>query len=202
MIRELEYNTFVFACLVMGFAAWNRSHPWPVYVYLLAFASIQLVEYFLWTHLNDPRVNRAASQAGLVLVLAIPALAIVALARRGAMAGLAAAYIAFLALFLWARPWSATDFSSRPAANGHLRWNWLARAPLWLVLPWAALLLAPLLLSRYYAGAALAAATLAVTLALYYRSGTWGSMWCWVSNTVWFAIAFRVIYGSMPSRCL
>ena len=109
-------------------------------------------------------------------------------------------YLALYALFLcaFAAAWwgylpnakedSRVALSTSVAPNGHLLWHWLAW-PAYLVAAWLAFFVIGAFSAfdwdgRIFVLAAIGdrRSAIGVSLFAYYRSGTAGSMWCWVAK--------------------
>jgi len=84
--------------------------------------SMQLIEYFIWSKTFS---NRVLSQVAFILIVLQPVFGILAASTSQTKYIYLALYICFAAVTMVLNPWSKIDFSSTPASNGHLAWNWL-----------------------------------------------------------------------------
>lgn len=181
---RVSLNTFLLAAFSVTLGMTNRVlSPWNA-AFMMTYSSMQLVEYFLWTNITNPARNRLWSMIGFCALLAQPLISILRLRdgpelRRWRAYLLAAfgAYLAFLALVV-----TKTDtirFETKVATNGHLQWRFLPPS-LAIILPWMLLFFAPMVLMKSYVGMGLTLFILCLSIATYWKDGTWGSMWCWV----------------------
>lgn len=199
---SVSINTFLLGLFAMALAVGNGVTQPRRCLFFLSFVSMQLVEAFLWRNLGRPAANRAGSVAGYALLILQP-LASLASARMDArtLALSAGAYVALVALALTAgRPWSSIDFSARRAADGHLAWGWLDRLPVWILLPWLFFFVFRFAYEREWLSLALVVGSLALVYATHARSGTWGSLWCWLANAVSIFLIAKVFYKDLCLR--
>ena len=142
------------------------------------FVQIQLVEYFLWTHLADPALNEYWSRVGFAVLMSMP-FATIYLLKAEVRPRLWALYAAYLLAYVTIGPGADTDFSTEVGANHHLKWNWLCRHP------WGWGWLSGFMLPFLFIGETwiCVCGYSAMVMAFYYgdRYQTWGSQWCWVS---------------------
>lgn len=164
----------------MALAGATRGYDPKLWVLMVVFTQIQLVEYFLWKNLKVPRLNALGSKAAALVILLEPIAAIYMInnvALRNKLLLVYAVYVA--ALFMT----QTFDFRTTIGGNGHLRWQWM---PSWiLVIPWIVFLIAPFLITGRYKGFALAIVTLLTSVYFYRNYGTVSSMWCWIAISGW-----------------
>jgi hypothetical protein len=87
------------------------------------------------------------------------------------------------------------DFSMEKAPNGHLAWNWLKFPPLAIFIWLSFLLVLLLFIKKYF----LFVIHLIVFLAIYYtyyKTNTWGSLWCWIANIMAVFLIIRTLFRS------
>lgn len=207
---EVSLNTF----LVSAFAvvlAYSNGYPWQVLLFILAFSSMQLVEFAVWRWgLQDPtsRANTLASAAGALLLLAQPIATINLLADSAVRRAFWALYALFLAVNAAAhfagRQSAGSIFRTTVAENGHLRWHYVSTLSLAITL-YMVLILVPVFLASKPAFAVLAAALVASAWT-YARHGTWGSMWCWWANAISLLLLAKIVLWDpvrpQQARCL
>jgi hypothetical protein len=159
---------------------------------------MQLLEYFAWKHLNNNKINRFLSQLGLFLIIIQPILNILIPdnLKFNTKASLLTLYVMFLGcILIYSNGLTNIDFSMEKAPNGHLAWNWLKFPPL-AIFMWLAFLLVILLLIKKYF---LFVMHLIVFLAIYYtyyKTNTWGSLWCWIANIMTVFLIIRTLFSS------
>ena len=88
------------------------------------------------------------------------------------------------------------------APNGHLAWNWLSY-PSPIILLWLAFFLVISLYAKKYINFF---GHLLIFLAIYYtyyKTNTWGSLWCWIANGLAVSLIMRTFYkSSVPDYLL
>jgi len=139
------------------------------------FSSIQLIEYFLWRNLGH---TEFWSHVGLLVILLQPLVSLTRIGPLNDRYAMMAAYMFFVGLVLSTQ---TIDFTTTKGSNGHLVWNWL-NFPTAILATFVAF---QLFSTLYNGKIGHFTAYLAVILAIYWtyqKSGTWGSMWCWISN--------------------
>jgi len=178
--RRVSLNTFLFSLFGVNFAYFNAIINPYSYLYFLSFISIQLVEYFAWGNLNNKKTIRTLSQIGLFLISIQPVLFIASInnVRTSIKLKVIAMYIVFLLVCLLS---FAIDFSMEKASNGHLAWNWLSFPP-YVVLLWVVFKFGLLLYANDYLNFALMILLFLAIYYTYYKTNTWGSLWCWIAN--------------------
>jgi hypothetical protein len=164
----------------VNFAYFNAIINPYSYLYFLSFISIQLVEYFAWGNLNNKKTIRTLSQIGLFLISIQPVLFIASInnVKNSIKLKVIAMYIVFLLVCLLS---FAIDFSMEKASNGHLVWNWLSFPP-YVVLLWVVFKFGLLLYANDYLNFALMILLFLAIYYTYYKTNTWGSLWCWIAN--------------------
>jgi hypothetical protein len=164
----------------VNFAYFNAIINPYSYLYFLSFISIQLVEYFAWGNLNNKKTIRTLSQIGLFLISIQPVLFIASInnVKNSIKLKVIAMYIVFLLVCLLS---FAIDFSMEKASNGHLAWNWLSFPP-YVVLLWVVFKFGLLLYANDYLNFALMILFFLAIYYTYYKTNTWGSLWCWIAN--------------------
>ncbi len=181
-------GTFLFTSTVAIIAYHAGLFTFRHLLFLMSFISMQLVEFFLWTNLDDASMNALVSKIGYALILAQPAFVI--LSMRQPRVDLLIGYAVLVAVILAVGP---LDFRTSVGSNGHLRWHWLAM-PMVLGLLWFAFFCARFVLQREYAGLAYVALTAAISYFYYKRHpGTWGTMWCWSANGTAFYYLYKML---------
>uniref|UniRef100_A0A6C0H3L0 Uncharacterized protein n=1 Tax=viral metagenome TaxID=1070528 RepID=A0A6C0H3L0_9ZZZZ len=178
--ETVSLNTFLFSLFGISLAYFNNVIITFKYLYLISFISIQLLEYFTWKHLNNIKINRLLSQIGLFIIFIQPILFILSIpnVKYSVKTPVLALYILF---FLFCVIYFPIDFSMKKAPNGHLAWNWL-KFPSVIIFIWLFFLLVLLLYVKNYI---LFIMNLIIFLAIYYtyyKTNTWGSLWCWIAN--------------------
>lgn len=198
---EVSLNTFLVACFaaIMGLTngvmnAWGAA-------FLLTYASMQLLEHFIWKNITDPRMNKILSMIGLTIIMLEAFVSIMCLTETKKYRlrnALLVCFAVFVALLLY---WSdCIDFRSSVASNGHLVWHWLT-PNLWILMCWMTLFFLPLWFTASHLTFAFMALIVIVSMATFWSAGTWGTMWCWFAGaaSVYYIVVSLLKSGSCSS---
>ena len=198
--QTISLNTFIFSFFAINFAYLNNIADIYYYLFFLSFSSIQLVEYFAWGNLNNKKTIRLLSQIGLFLVSMQPILLILSIknVEYNIKASVIALYCAF---WLFCLLYFPIDFSMVKASNGHLGWNWLHFPPL-VVLLWIAFYFGLLLYAKEYISFVLVLILFFYIYYTYYKTTTWGSLWCWISNIIAVKLIILTFLNPSLPNCL
>jgi hypothetical protein len=192
--ETVSLNTFLFSLFGINFAYFNNVINGYEYLFYYSFISMQLVEYFTWKHLNNKKINRLLSQLGLFLIALQPILFIL-IPNNVKFNIKALLIIVYILFFIFWIVYFPSNFSMTKAPNGHLAWHWLNLPPQ-IVLTWLTFFLVILLYIKKYI---LFAIHLIVFLAIYYtyyKTKTWGSLWCWIANIMAVFLIVRTFFKS------
>ena len=196
--ETVSLNTFLFSFFAVNFAYFNNVINGYEYLFYYSFISMQLLEYFAWKHLNNKKINRLLSQLGLFLIAMQPILFILIPnnLKFNIKASLITCYLLFwfgVGMFIY------VDFSMVKAANGHLAWNWLNVAPVYIFI-WLLFLLVVLLYIKKYILFTIHVIVFLAIYYTYYKTKTWGSLWCWIANIIAVFLIIRTFFkSSIPS---
>ena len=192
--ERVSLNTFLFSFFAVNFAYFNNIINIYEYLFFYSFISIQLLEYFTWKHLHNKKINRLLSQLGLFLIFMQPLLIILIPnnVKFNIKATLITLYLIFFSLIFFS---IKNDFSMEKAPNGHLAWNWLKYPPL-IVLLWLTFYLVILLYAKKYILFAINAIIVLAIYYTYYKTNTWGSLWCWIANGLAVLLIIRTFFNS------
>lgn len=190
---SVSLNTFMFSTFVATLGLYNSIFTISAYLFVLSFVFMQLTEYFIWTYISNPKMNRKLSQLGLLLILSQPIFAILSCEKHQWILPMLLSYIAFLILLFMIKPWSSIDFRSIPAKSGHLSWKWLSYS-------WILIFIYLFFHTLVYAvegkwlSYGIMVGLVGMIYFLYHSDLTWGTMWCFISNGFafyWLYLIFR-----------
>lgn len=200
----MSINTWVLGAFATAFGLANGVIGPLDALFIQSFVGMQLVEFFLWRALDAGASTRAASLAGLALILAQPAASALRLtqADQNPTLGWAilAVYVAGAAAYMLLHR-ATSHLETTVGDSGHLRWRWVSSSP-YALAAWATVLIAPMLFMRGGKNrwaAILSVATLLASCWFFWRDGTWGSIWCWVANSISLAIIVDVFYRELKA---
>jgi len=196
--ETVSLNTFLFSLFGINFAYFNSVINTYEYLFYYSFISMQLLEYFAWKHLNNKKINRFLSQLGLFLIIIQPILFILIPdnLKFNIKASLITLYVIFfICIIICYDSLANIDFSMQKAQNGHLAWNWLKNAP-YCNLIWLSFFLVVLLLIKKYFLFTLHLILFLSIYYTYYKTKTWGSLWCWIANIMAGFLIIRTLFSS------
>lgn len=169
--------------VAMALAAATKEKTDPkLWLLLLVFTQMQLVEYFLWKNLKVPRLNVLGSQAAMFVILLEPIAAMYMIEDTELRNKMLIAYGVWVAFFLSRR----FDFRTTVGGNGHLKWNWLPALMVWA--PWFFFFLPPLWISGHHMAFTAALGALVMSSYFFGKYGTFSSMWCWIAVFSWVGV--------------
>ena len=191
---EVSLNTFAFSLFGISFAYFNNIIHLFEFLYLISFISMQLLEYFTWKHLNDKKTNTLLSKIGLFIIFIQVPLFI--LSRNNVdtklKSWLISAYLLFSLFVAWYFP---IDFSMNKAANGHLAWNWLD-FPTVIIFIWLLFIFGLIFYQKRYLELSIYFLVVSAIYYTYYKTKTWGSLWCWLANLLALKLIVQVFIRS------
>ena len=198
--ETVSLNTFLFGLFGISFAYFNSIITGYEYLFYYSFISMQLLEYFTWKYLNNKKINRLLSQLGLFLITIQPILYIL---QPNIDYTITIPLIALYILFCFGCSLYFTiDFSMTKAPNGHLAWHWLNFPP-YIVLIWVTFLSVILLYIKKYILFTIQVLVFFAIYYTYYKTNTWGSLWCWIVNALSIFLIIRTFFkSSIPSYLL
>jgi hypothetical protein len=199
---SISLNTFLVGVFGVALGAFNGYSLFTL-LFFMSFILMQLVEYFMWNHLDDPVKNYWISVAAQGVLAAQPVASILRIYPTDPTVSLQmlAAYAVLGGLTkIWA-DWDAPAVAADKmrmyvGRNGHLVWNWLSKKHLNAasLLVYFVFLLAPLFYLREWLGLAFALLTLGAAIWTYSAYETWGSMWCWFINVLVLGLIGKIVF--------
>jgi hypothetical protein len=195
--QYVSLNTFLFSTFVLGLMMYNdRYTPYKTtltnnvffYFFILSFASMQLIEYFLWKNINNKKAVQTISVWGQLLILLQPVASLLMLKNEGLKAVMLLAYvIPFGLLFL-----TSTKKYTTTVRNGHLHWDWMPFT-VFTECAWLFFLFFSFVVNGYYPYFLAALALFVLSYWSYHKNGTMGSLWCWSINLFMFYFAVQLL---------
>lgn len=171
--------------MVMAALAWYYKTVDPVtWTFSVVFTSMQFVEYFLWTNLNNPAGNEFWSKVGALNVIIQPVILAFLIKKpelRNKIIG------AYLLAMLAGNYFNPLEFKTTIGGNGHLEWGWVFdHTTIWGPL-WVAAFFAPMILAKRWGLFGFAFIIAAVSFYFNAKFKTASSYWCWLAVGLWFA---------------
>ena len=180
---EVSLRTFLIAAVASTAALQQGILTAKDVTFFMTFASMQLVEFFLWIYLNNRDLNTLFSAIGLFLIILEPYFAIKFLPSEFEKNQMTKLYLFCVMLYLLWQTSVGWDLKTTIGENGHLKWDWLPSS--WIV--WclfAFFLIYPIWAAGNYIGAIMTLSVLLYSIYNYHNYGTAGTMWCWVSAMI------------------
>lgn len=194
--KEISLNTFVFSSFVLGLIIYNNTYTqykivdvnniW-VYLFLISFILMQLIEFFIWRNVNNPIYNKLFTIMATLLLLVQPIATNMLITNKSVQRGMLFLYLICIIPFAIYR-FMTKNINSTVSKMGHLQWNSLLdNNNTWdriVLIIWLLFFLGPLFYERQFFGFLFGLLTLLVIIYNYYKDHTIGSMWCWVVNSL------------------
>lgn len=188
---EVSLNTYIFSLFGFLFGLYSQKVDWSVLLIGIVFSSMQLVEYNLWTNLENPKQNALWSTIGKYVVWAEffgAANVIPDPSYRNLFFGLSTVYILVQSFLMR----NTKDILTRVGKNGHLVHNWYTEYPLFNYLM-PILLITPFWIRGEWIWALFITLTALITGLYSSSTGEFSSMWCYLSTLFWFLVIFKSI---------
>ena len=192
--KDVSLNTFIFSSFVLGLIIYNNTYTqykidelnsiW-VYLFLMSFILIQLIEYFIWLNIKNPLYNGVFTMLATLLLLVQPIVSTMLITNKIVQQKMLYSYILFIipvALYKF----NVKKINSSVSELGHLRWNTVVSYDTILdklfSLIWGFFFLFPLFYQGYNFGLLFGSLTLIILIYNFYKDKSIGSMWCWIVN--------------------
>ena len=190
---EISLNTFIYACISAVIVYNLGVITLEAIIILLSVSSMQLLEYFIWTYINDDKMNELLSKIGLFIIFFQLCL-IINYNKNPVLKPFIILSFSLIILLLILTEFKNIQFKTTKASNGHLRWHWIEFSNIWIILILSYYIIPPLFntnSNRFYYFL-FVFSTLIISLYTYHKYKTWGSMWCYISNLSWILL---IIYS-------
>ena len=189
---SVSLNTYIFGLFASSFAYYNGTTDLLGFLLFQSFIIMQLIEYFIWSKTFP---NSLLSQIALFAILCQPVLNILKIQKMPKLIPylLVAYFIFIIIVYTIITPLNTLDFSSVPSKNGHLAWKWFSWN-IYIIVIWFAFLSARWVIDEMYLILVFVSIALIISIILYKKTQTWGSMWCWIANIISFYIIAMVFY--------
>ena len=191
---EVCLNTFIFG-MVCCIIVWQMNIIEKLRILIvMSITSMQLLEYFVWKNIGNEKVIFYLSIIGLLIICSQISLLILDVDNIKIRKILYICFILFLVIYF------LTDFRKEnltmyKGKNGHLVWSWLDIPLIWIIIGLCFYFI-PLYIKNgvisilFITGIVL----LIPSLYYYYKYKTWGTLWCYYSNILWFYLLICSIY--------
>ena len=195
---NVSLNTYIFGLFACFFAYFNNKLGFTSLLFIQSWMSMQLIEYFIWSKTYP---NRLLSQIAWVFIFVQPIIGILSISNQVQnhliiKSVSIVSYLFFFAYILFVKPWNQIDFTSVQSENGHLSWRWLKYSFIQIFI-WFMFLSIKFIVNQEWILYVLLCISAAVIYALYHKTYTWGSLWCWLCNFGSLYIISTVFYDDV-----
>lgn len=178
---EISLKTFIVGTISALICLYLNTLPTSLILITWSFTFMQLIEYFAWIYINNPRYIYYISIISLVLIfLQLFVLCYYVIHYQKYLLLALSLYVILICIFVLPN----IIFNIKKGKNGHLEWEWLNLPPFFLFFG-LILYCLPLLFNKNYVGFAFTLTTILISLYNYNKYNTWGTMWCYFSNFIW-----------------
>jgi len=163
---------------------WLKGSP-PARIFcLLSISIMQFIEFIVWTFYNNSAINTAAAMAASALLAIQPlaSLSLIPSAQATLRNTLISIYVTLQSILFTQTEHNLSKYHMRKGANGHLQWLWLERKPISFVVyaVYFTFLFLPLIIIKDWLLLSAGLVTLLFSFYSFWKTNTWGSMWCWI----------------------
>ena len=188
---SVSLNTFIFGFIMAIIAYYTKIIHNSTIIILLSFSAIQLLEYFTWTYYNNKKINKILSYIGLIIILTQIYLLNYYLPPANISRFILILLFIILILFIIIQL-PKIKFAMTRGKNKHLIWHWLDLPIIWIIIGLSFYII-PILFTRNLFIIIIYLLVLAISLYFYWNYKTWGSMWCYFSNSLWVFVLIKII---------
>ena len=188
---SISLNTFIFGFIMAIVAYYTKIISNSIIIILLSFSAIQLLEYFTWTYYNNKKINKILSYIGLIIILTQIYLLNYYLPPANISRFILILLFIILILFIIIQL-PKINFAMTRGKNKHLIWHWLDLPIIWIIIGLSFYII-PILFTRNLFIIIIYLLVLAISLYFYWNYKTWGSMWCYFSNSLWVFVLIKII---------
>ena len=178
---EGSLQTYAFGMILAAIHKYQGDLDPRVWLLMIVFTQMQLVEYFLWKNLKTSATNRLWSGVGMALVLVQPLIS-ATLLNPDLRNKLWTVYLLGVTSYFLTRK---VDVTTEVGGNGHLKWNWITSFKSPWTIAWLLMFVGPLLVTGHEAATVFIVATYFASSYFNDKYGTAGSYWCWFSISMW-----------------
>ena len=194
---KVSLNTFIYGFISAIIVYALNVIPLHVIIILMSFTSMQLLEYFTWTYMDNKKINKILSYIGLLLII-IQIFLINYLSPNKQNSNILLRALFIILVFFMIFQFKNITFKMTVAENGHLLWHWLDLPILWIIIG-ISLYLIPSYLTKTknYLPFYFMLITVIISLYYYYKYKTWGTLWCYFSNIAWIFLIIKSVLSKL-----
>ena len=191
---EVSLQSFLIGAVAIAIA-YSKGLSIPSTLFATTITCMQLVEYIVWTYYGNPTVNFIASLSASFLLWLQPIASILTIPNESLGLPIAIYTLLSLSILFFEKKSARDKYKMVRAENGHLSWGFVShsRETYLQLIVYFLFLLTPLLLNKEFLLLSVVSLTLGVSLYSFYKSNTWGSMWCWLVNYIVVGLCLRQV---------
>ena len=193
--ESVSLNTYIFGLFACIFSYMNNRIKLSNLFFYQSFMIIQLIEYFVW---KKQFSNKLLSQIAYILILAQPIFGILQIKDIKIKNTSLICYLIYLIILFTNNPWSSTEFKMERSSNGHLSWKWV-NLSIPILLIWLFFLSLNAIIIKDWISLFIMDGFAIISYILFYKTLTWGSLWCWFSNIFALYLIGDVFYNDFCS---
>jgi len=186
---DISIKTFLFGLISAIIIYLIDSKYLPYILMIMSFTSMQLLEYFAWTYINNEKIIKFLSYIGFLLIYTqVIFLNYFLLPKKYKTISAIIITIGAIILYLF----NDIKFTMTKSANGHLRWHWIEVPLIWVILT-LCLYLIPIYDYNIYLFF-FVYILLIISIYNFYKDKTFGSIWCYFSNLLWIIFLISILF--------
>ena len=202
---DISLNTFLFGFISLVFIFITNTftrYKTPtfdqplVYLFFGVLISMQLFEFFVWRNLKNNKLNMILSKVKSILVVAQPLILMLMVQNKTVRYSIIGLYVLYTAAYRFYKL-NFSPFNFRTSvSNGHLKWEWIdlkGKERINYLIYLVFYLTSLLLLVNKTALKIFGIFSLLFSIFFYYKDGTFGSMWCWIINLLFFYFLVNIL---------
>ncbi len=193
---DVSIKTYIFA-LIIFFLGLQYNFPLPKLIFFLVFSQMQLVEYFLWTNLNNKKNNEFYSKVGLFNICIQPIAALLMIDNFKLKIYSILIYLIFLIYFFY-NYYNTIDFHTKIGIKGSLHWVWLPTEynmkTAQFSFAWFFFFLLGVFLSKDLILITFVISTIIFSMYNSFLNYKFASYWCSISNLIWIYVLLYIVY--------
>jgi hypothetical protein len=201
---DISINTFIFSSLALLFIYFSNTYTKykvtsfenpAMYLIIISFTVMQLLEYFLWKNLKNNKMNEFLSKIGLFIIFFQPITLMIfdyfEFKNLWFTLGIIFLYILFwIGFILYKNKYNPFQFITSIGKNGHLKWDWLIYpshemyfvAFLYFFYIIYSFFFMKTRLDNYYKF--IFFVSIFITYVYYFKTNEFSSMFCWLINFI------------------
>jgi len=202
---DISINTFLFGCHSLIFIFFantytkykleNFDNP-LLYLFLFEISLMQLLEFFIWRNLKNKSYNRLLSMISMFLIFLQMFTLIIMIPDTTFRSSMLILFAIFTLLYsVYRYTYNQVHFHTSVAKNGHLSWDWMnfkGYESIWLFI-FLLFYLIPMYFFHDKGTFWCTLIVIAISLYYYFKENTFGSMWCWLGNMIFFSCLINIL---------